>query len=845
MNPVPTTRWLLLVLVLLLPAMAPAAAPAPPLLRDLHGDPLPNWARARMGTLRYRQGSPVSSVAYSPDGKRVASGGEQGTLYLWEARTGRELCCFTGHTKKIDHVLFSRDGKMLFSASSEDSTVRIWNIETGKQRHCLATPAVGVLVSRRLQLGLSRDGKTLVAAGWKDGTILRWDVDTAKQESKVQQKGDCSAVAISADGGTVVATSSLHDKGIAGVSVQLVEASTGKETGRLDGHRGAILAAAFSPDGKRLATAGLDNTVRIWRLDTHKEIGQLTLSNPQPPLLAFLPDGKRLVWKGAEVRVFAVPEGKETGHLAPAADTSFGCAAVSPDGKRVVLAGWRGMLAEWDLATGKQWSLPSLESSVKGVLVSRDGRSVYSAGMDNSIRIWDLATGKEKRRLGGHRSVTYGVLQSPDGKFLASGSMDEVMRLWEAATGKELAQLQGVRGGADFTPDSKGLLTTDVGGSLAWWDVPSGKRRTTVPGPAFAGSLLFSPDGRSLAVSGYGWTHDAFRLCNAHGERRHALGKQGEAVFALCFSPDSRTLVSLGHCPYKVHYTTNLETLDYVVVPTGKVCLRLWEVSTGLRRMQLDRFTDKARSIAMSPDGRTLAVATSKGEVILYDLLTDREWGLLRGHRAAVWTVEFSDDGQTLVSGSHDGTILVWDLRGRRKIEDRPIRLSTKDLDRTWAELPEEDALKAYQAIRALARTPQQSLPLLRQRLQPVPAAAQKRIDKLIIDLDAETFPEREKATRELEQLGEQVVTALRATLAGKPNLEVQRRIERILRRIEGEKPSTEQRTEARALEVLELIDTPAAKALLRKLASGAPRARLTEEAKAALARVQRREKMR
>jgi WD40 repeat protein len=832
--------WLLLVL----PAPAFATAP-PPLLRDHLGDPLPPGAVARLDTARYRQGEPVWCAAFSADGKRTASGGEGGSLYLWEAHTGREINRFEGHTKKIDQVLFTRDGKTLVSASDEDASVRIWDAPTARQRHALPLPRGGVAPGRHLRLGLSRDGKTLVAVGWKDGAIVRWDTVTGKELSRVRAgKGDSAAFAVSPDGATVVVS-----RFGAQPRLELVEAATGRETGRLPGHKGALQAAAFSADAKLLATAGLDQSVRIWRLDGGKELARFTVRGVESSFLGFSPDGKRVVWTaGGRVSVFEVPEGKAEGKQERQFSVSrvlpWDAAALSPDGKRLLLPSWRGALAEWDLATGKQSSAPPLGSTIKGVLAGPDSRTLYSAGVDTTVRVWDLATGKERRRLGGHGGVTFGAVCTRDGKHVATGSTDGVVRLWEAATGKELAQMPGQNGGMEFTPDGKALITSDLGGVLRWWDVPSGKRRTeTLNGPGFASSLVFSPDKHLLAVCGYGDVDAGFRLCGPEGQVRHPLGKAGEAVLGMCFSPDSRTLASWGHRSYGVRYPPDGSTDDYAVSLEGKPLVRLFESTTGKMRAQLDRLSGEVRSVALSPDGRTLAAGCSDGSVVLWDLLEDREWGRFHGHRGGVGGLDFTPDGRMLISGGNDGGLVAWDMVGRRPPSRRLAALSAQELKSAWADLGGEDAGKAYRAFRALARAPARSVPWLRERLRPTPGADEARLKKLIDDLGADAFAVREKASRELEKMEERAAGALRSALESQTDLEVRRRIERILRKIDRPAPSREQLLVLRAIEVLESAGTEQARKVLGHLAGGAPGARVTLAAKSALARMAQRTK--
>jgi hypothetical protein len=217
---------------------------------------------------------------------------------------------------------------------------------------------------------------------------------------------------------------------------------------------------------------------------------------------------------------------------------------------------------------------------------------------------------------------------------------------------------------------------------------------------------------------------------------------------------------------------------------------------------------------------------------------------VLNGHGSGVSSLSFSADGTTLVAGCEDSTALVRDLTGRRTRAKADGPLTAGGLDARWTALAGEDAAQAFQAIRELANSPDETLPYLARRLRPVPAADEKRLTRLIADLDGEAFAVREKAGGELADIGDAALASCHKALAGRPSAEVRSRLEGIVekraqawRALSGEELRTE-----RALEVLERIGTPPARRFLDRLAGGLPEARLTREAKAATERLSRRE---
>jgi hypothetical protein len=223
-------------------------------------------------------------------------------------------------------------------------------------------------------------------------------------------------------------------------------------------------------------------------------------------------------------------------------------------------------------------------------------------------------------------------------------------------------------------------------------------------------------------------------------------------------------------------------------------------------------------------------------DVELWEVLTGRLRRQFHGHPGRFDLVAFSPDGKTLLSGSDDTTVLVWDVA--RIHEERPARLSEAELQESWRDLADGDAEKADRAIGTLASKPEQSLPLFKRQVLPAKIADEERVRRLIADLDSEQFTARERAFHELERSGDNVEPALRRAVKKASSLEVRRRIEALLDQLRGPPRNPNLRRSLRAVEVLERIHSPESRPLLQELASGAPEARLTQEAKASLKRL-------
>ncbi|HEY7154651.1 MAG TPA: sigma-70 family RNA polymerase sigma factor [Gemmataceae bacterium] len=810
------------------PSENKAEAPAQPrsaenkqVRKDRYGDPLPEGAIARLGTVRLRHDDMVYSVVFSGDGKTAIASDSAGFIVFWDVATGREIRRLQKMPEADQSLAITRDGKTLASAPGEQ--LFLWEVASGK-----------LLSKARLsdgpvhQMLFTPDSKTLAMYGWGKNTIHLWDtVNNKKLHDLTGQKGNVSCMALSPDGKTL-ASGSWEEP-----HIRLWDIASGKEKSHFKAHERQVLSIAYSPDGKRLASVGDGAELAFSDPNTGKLLRKAQYRSGGAHHIAYAPDGKTLLGiDNHTVYLFDVANGK---HLRKfdAPPRAMNGLSFSPDGKTLATFGGGPPTFDlWDVAAGKLLHpAPGHRQYINSLVFSADGRQVFStAGItDCPVQVWDARTGERLYQLGDHLKCASRLALSPDGKFLAASgysegfdgqTIGEAIGLWELANRKEARRCIGHKHDAhapfsgempiDWSADGKTLVSSSLNDkTIRLWDAETGKQRRVIDAKQeWPASVILSPDGKIVAAGGY--QKGAIRLWSADtGKELRSITTHQQTVQTLAFSPDGSALASGGY--------------------SGAILL--WEPATGrlLRRWE-DTKTSWTSALAFARDGRTLVSGHNDGSVRLWEVATGTELVCFRGHRRGVREVAISRDSRQIVSGSDDTTILVWDATGGARPD---AALSAEQLHALWADLIGTDAGRAYRAMWQMALSPKYALPFLAERLRPITPLdekQQKQVAHLLADLDKESFTTRQQAEMELEKMGPAVEPALRKALEGKPSLEVRRRIEKVLEKVDDK--SNERLRTLRALEAIEHMNTPEARRLLESLANGTPRAWLTEEAR-------------
>ncbi|GAA2080691.1 hypothetical protein GCM10009780_17780 [Actinomadura alba] len=613
-------------------------------------------------------GDPTVSALLAVAAWRVAPTAEARHRML-DVATRPDRAVLFGHDRPVTELVFSPDGSIMATASS-DGAVRLWDTASRRQRGApiaLSDPGCSVGVNA----AFSPDGKVLATSCFT--TVRFWDVATHRPLGMpLDTKDAVLAMAFSPDGRTL-ATPSYEG------TIRLWDVATRRQRGdtigrpyRRDGRR-AVNAVAFTPDGKRLATAGSDNTARLWDTATHRQVG-----------------------------VFA-------GHTDDIHDVS-----ISPDGTILATASTDGTARLWNLAThdeiGGALREPGNDRGFHGIAFSPDGKRLATAAADGFTRLWDTAGRRPVgSALAAERLPARRVAFSPAGTILAGAGEDGVVRLWDPVTHRQVGAVMPALSDVVFSPDGKMLAapgpavapgSRDADRAVRLWNVATqrevGRLLRPADGPASGNAgavydIRFSADGRTLTTASVG---GAIRLWDTATHRQI-----GSPVYSdkdnwhVEFNPDGRFLAvprdrSIGFWDVAGSresgsritvpgHTDSIPAMEFS--PDGATLataghdrtVRLFDVATRRQTgVPLFAATDGGPTddLAFSPDGKILATTGANGTARLWDMAGHREIGALTGHTGGITAIAFSPDGKALVTGSDDETVRLWDLPTHRQI---------------------------------------------------------------------------------------------------------------------------------------------------------------------------------
>ena len=542
----------------------------------------------------------LKSVSFSPDGKLIATASSDETVKIW-SKEGKQLYTLAGkdgHQDEIRSVTFSPDGKLIATAS-KDKTVKVWQ-RNGKFIQTL-TGHTDLVWSVRF----SPDRKSLAASS-ENGKVIIWSLE-------------------------------------------------GKKPQILEAHDQAVLSISFSPDSKVLATGSFDNTVKLWRRDRNGLYKKkpLTIQAHEDPVfsVSFSPDGKLIatgskdmtikLWKIDGTRYQTLGKDDHERHHSTVTSISF-----SPDGQTLASASADNTVKLWNRNGQLLETLTGHESTVWSVNFSPDSQTLASASADKTVKLWSRY-GNELPIPTGDENTVYSVSYSPDGQTIATGSQSNTIQLW-SLNGQLQRTLTGHTGwvwAVSFSPDGETIASASADKTAKIWN-KNGKLLHTLSGHEdVVRSITFSPDGKIIATAS---RDNTVKLWNKNGILIRTLTGHDNWVNSVRFSPDGETIATAS-----------------AATASSDPTVKLWNVSDGKELKSFDGHEDWVFSVRFSPDGKTLASASRDKTVKLWNVSDGKELKSLDGHDNTVWSVVFSPDGETIATASADRTVKLWNTKGK------------------------------------------------------------------------------------------------------------------------------------------------------------------------------------
>ena len=677
----------------------------------------------------------VRSIAFSPDGRILATGCDEGTtkntvhgkVWLWNTSTGEKLLNQPlEHNGWVMSMAFSPDGRTL-ATGCNDSKVSIWNADNGNES--LNRSYEGEVLSA----AFSPDGKRLAVGGKFSAIYIHNLTTNLTIEIPLPEKVWIYSVAFSPDGMKLAASNYSHQNSEVN-TVMIWNASNGDLMSQTspDTHSDRIHSIAFSPDGTLLATGCRNAKAKILNVSTGDELMALDHSKSVVEAVSFSPDGRNLatacnddytfrIWDLATQSVVARMEHNRSIRKGWVRDIAF-----SPDGNKVATASNDGTAIIWELYHGEPLCL-NYRDSVSAIAFSPDGTQFASASNDGTIKVWNLSSQSLQFSLSHDSSVTC-LDFSRDGKKLATGFKSGRAGVWDASDGRDLTSWLGHNNSSinyvAFSPNGAELATADGDNNATVWDLSTGQAIVRLPHNASVAFVAFSPDGKKLATASRDLNYSIDKIGysiikvwnSSNWENHFNYTMNGGDIYAMKFSPDGMRLAiggqvgareiidtekgtqikDLNNNSYDI-YAMNFSPDGTKLAVTG-MDRKVWiyNASNGEKLLEKDiPGYGYGYGLAFSPDGKKIAIARSDKVASVIDAISGK-WILDLPHYGDVYSVAFNADETKLATGSKDGMARIWTLDLHQFIGDACSLLTHNMTREEWSwymDDPDSDCL--------------------------------------------------------------------------------------------------------------------------------------------------------
>ncbi len=581
-------------------------------------------------------GSPVNSVAFSPDDSLIAAAMSDMTIGFWQLADGVEVRRLNGHEGIVTDIEFSADGSTLAS-SSADSTVRLWDASSGQQLHVLQKH-----IDYVFKLSFSADGARLASASAAIGisesdrtpehnTIQLWDVASGDNILTIPPDGVgfIRDVEFSPDGATIAATTW---SGVLGGTARIYEAETGEEIQRLYAHRDIIANLEFSSDGALMATASRDQSIKLWDIDKGVLVASYVDLQDRIQDIEFSPNDEYLLLGLGEAGNF--PDGSDS----PADSSAY----------------------LWDLRNRTQAQVYSghgnwvwaADISPDGALFASGSGPLFGpesvAALDATARIWDAETGEELMVLEGHKDTVDSVRFLPDGQQLLSASWDGTIRRWELATGEEIQRYEVEEASVfmiDLLPNGAQFMSGSSDAIIRLWDIESGEVIREYRGHADpVNGVHVSDDGTLMVSASGGWGRNdlTVRLWDV---------ESGDLL---------QTFEGHGHI---VNYARLAPNNEFIVSTSWDKTVRLWDVASGEEIRQFVGHAGNTFGIDITEDSGTLLTTSSDTTVRMWDIGSGEELNRFEQHRDWIQEIVLGPGEDFAVSAGQDYVMRRWVIK--------------------------------------------------------------------------------------------------------------------------------------------------------------------------------------